>query len=429
MHKKQRRNGEKMKKKKIICLFLTGLMTLSMVACGGQGNKEEIDGGESMDVSEPAGANESADAGESVDDETVTEDADNGIGGYKFGFFYLPESDGLSAQFHRALDFCAGLTNCEIEYYDMMTFSAEEINTAVETLASTGCDGIMMISGYSPSLYEYMNEQGVYYCGLTRSYTDEVAQVVDGSEYNCGFLDESSGNNYELGYMVTESVIEQGATKIAYLAADTGSEIADERVRGMEAAAADYNIEIVTSYRGSDYATGAADILSTRGTDIDGMVSDANGDAVIAAINSAGLADSILYGQINAPSASDTAEYLETGHLAATTSGNNTYVCQMYMQLFNAVSGADRLFNTDQKLIPMIPSFVVASSEEWNDANIYVGGDVPGLIPDDILALNSHYTPDTTVEEKEALMTQYTTPEFWNLENIVPRVKEYLGEE
>ncbi len=407
-----------MKMRKILCIVLALMMVLSLAACGSKDGDEGSGGEDDPGTNTPE-----------LPSETVTDDEGNEVGGYKIGFFYLPESDGLSAQFHRALDFCAQITNCEIEYYDMMTFSAEEVNTAVETLVSTGCDGIIMISGTAPSLYEYMNEQGVYYCGLTRSYTDEVAMVVDGSEYNCGFLDESSGNNYELGYMVAESIIKQGATKIAYMAAATGSEIADERVRGFEAAAADNGAEIVTSYRGSDYATGAADILSTRGTEIDGLVADATGDAVIAAINSAGLSDSILYGQVNAPSASDTSEYLDTGHLAATTGGNNTYVCQMFMQLFNAISGADRLFDTDPKLIPMIPSFVITNSQEWDDANTYVGGDVPGLIPEDILALNSWYTPDTTVEEKEELMTKYTTSEFWNLENIVPRVKEYLGEE
>ena len=50
------------------------------------------------------------------------------------------------------------------------------------------------------------------------------------------------------------------------------------------------------------------------------------------------------------------------------------------------------------------------------------------MTPDEILALNSLYTPDTTVEQKEALVEKYCSSEYWNLDSIVARVKDYLGE-
>ena len=49
-------------------------------------------------------------------------------------------------------------------------------------------------------------------------------------------------------------------------------------------------------------------------------------------------------------------------------------------------------------------------------------------MPDEVLSLNSWYDPDTTIEEKEALMESYTDSEYWNLDSIVARVKAYLGE-
>ena len=406
-----------MKFKKWLSILLAVLMVVSLAACGNTPNA--TDTGDKTDETTSNAA---------VSAEPILNDKGEKVGGYKIGFFYLPESDGLSAQFHRALDYCAALTNCEIEYYDMMTFTADEISTAVETLVSVGCDGVMMISGTSPALFEYMNEQGVYYVGLTRSYNEEVANVVDGSEYNCGWLNEAGGVNFQMGYDLTEVLAKKGCKNIAYLAQAPGSEIGDDRVRGIEAACEDYGINIVTSYRGADYAAGASDILATRGAEMDGFVSNSNGDIGIAAINMAGYTNSIQYAQVDAPSASDTESYFELGNLAATTSGNNVYVVQMFMQLFNAISGADRLFNEGNRIIPMIPSFVVTDAQGWRDSNQYIGGDIPGLVPDEVLSLNSWYDPDTTVEEKEALMESYTDSEYWNLDSIVARVKAYLGE-
>ena len=319
-----------MKLKKWLSMLLAVLMVVSLAAC----------------ANTPAATDTDDTADETTSDTVVSavpivNDKGEEVGGYKIGFFYLPESDGLSAQFHRALEYCAALTNCEIEYYDMMTFTADEISTAVETLVSVGCDGVMMISGTSPALFEYMNEQGVYYVGLTRSYNEEVANVVDGSEYNCGWLNEAGGVNFQMGYDLTEVLANKGCKNIAYLAQAPGSEIGDDRVRGIEAACEDFGINIVTSYRGADYAAGASDILATRGAELDGFVSNSNGDIGIAAINMAGYTDSIQYAQVDAPSASDTENYFEMGNLAATTSGNNVYVVQMFMQLFNAISGAN----------------------------------------------------------------------------------------
>lgn len=406
-----------MKFKKWLSMLLAVLMVVSLAACANTPNAADADDTTDETTSDAV-----------VSAEPILNDKGEEVGGYKIGFFYLPESDGLSAQFHRALDYCAALTNCEIEYYDMMTFTADEISTAVETLVSVGCDGVMMISGTSPALFEYMNEQGVYYVGLTRSYNEEVANVVDGSEYNCGWLNEAGGVNFQMGYDLTEVLANKGCKNIAYLAQAPGSEIGDDRVRGIEAACEDFGINIVTSYRGADYAAGASDILATRGAELDGFVSNSNGDIGIAAINMAGYTDSIQYAQVDAPSASDTENYFEMGNLAATTSGNNVYVVQMFMQLFNAISGADRLFNEGDRIIPMIPSFVVTDAQGWRDSNQYIGGDIPGLVPDEVLSLNSWYDPDTTVEEKEALMESYTDSEYWNLDSIVARVKAYLGE-
>ena len=101
-----------MKFKKWISTLLAVLMVVSLAACSNTPNATDTD-----DKTDETTSNAVISA------EPILNDKGEEVGGYKIGFFYLPESDGLSAQFHRALDYCAALTNCEIEYYDMMTFT------------------------------------------------------------------------------------------------------------------------------------------------------------------------------------------------------------------------------------------------------------------------------------------------------------------
>lgn len=407
--------------KKWIALLLALVMMLGMVACAADAPEEAED---PVSKEEKAPEEEAAPAEELAVPEQAT---DAEIGGYKIGFFYLPASDGLSAQYHYALDWISNITNCEMAYYDMSTYSAEDMTTAVESLTSVGCDGIIVIAGTAPAMFEHMNDNGVYYVGMSRSHTEEVALVADSSEYCCGWMDESSsGGNFKMGYGPTAALAEAGCETIAYLCGASGNEMYDDRAAGMEAAAADTGMEILTSYRGADYAAGMADILASYGDQLDGIVANLNGDTGVAAIEAAGYGGKIKYAQVDPPA--DTAAYMESDRLTATNAGNNVFILQMYMQLFNAISGADRLFNEGEKLIPGIPSFTVSSIEDWNMNKKYVLGEIPGLLPEELLALCSHFTPDTTVEEKEELVQYYCSDEFWNIDAIASRVGSYLGE-
>ncbi|MCC8044838.1 MAG: hypothetical protein LIP12_04985 [Clostridiales bacterium] len=354
----------------------------------------------------------------------------DGLGGYKIGFFYYSTADAQSLQFHNVLDYCAELTNCEMEYYDMTAWDTEAISTAVETLVSNGCDGIIMILGSSPSLYEYMEENGVYYVLQTRSYTDEVALVVDGSEYNCGIVGDlggTDGANYKGGYDSTLVLADEGCENIAIIANSEGETMSDEMVEGAEAAAADTGMNIAAEYRGSDIGTGASDILASYGTEIDGIVYCGSGDYVLAAIQSAGLSGQIALVQ---GECSDAAEYFEAGLLTATTAGASVYMVDLYMQVFNGLCGADRLFcEEDPRLVPLFSSFLVTSAEEYEAASIYTDGEVPGgILPDEILSFCSLTGGDMTIEEREALVETYQSTDYWNISDITARVGSYLGE-
>ena len=414
--------------KKWIALLLSLAMLLSLAACAGGMDTTSPDASKdtkdtAAEVSQDGGTGTAAPVSELP---TLEQQTDSEIGGYKIGFYYLPDSDPLSAQYHRALDYVAEITNCEMVYYDASTLVADELSTAVESLTASGCDGIIMVSGNSPTVFEYMNDKGVYYAGLSRSYTDEVAAVTDDSEYCCGWGDEGTGVNFSFGYEPVAALAEAGVKNVAFVGISPGTQNVDERFEGAMQAIEDYDLNLLTSFQGQDFAAGFADVLSAYGSELDGLIGHIWGEAGIAAIESAGYGGQIIYVQPDVPS-KDTTEYFENDRLYATFAGNNAFIIQMYMQIFNALSDADRLFSTpENNMYPIIPAFCVVGADEWRQAEKYLQGDIPGMLPEDILALCSHYAPDTTVEEKEELMLSYTEDEYWNMETIVERISPYV---
>lgn len=441
-------------KKKMVALLLAATTVMASVTGCGNGSA----GGTDTKADEVQEASEGVDEKEeSTEEETSPETEENtaegenegsgdaavnsagqnlsaeGLGGYKIGFFYLPTSDILSQQFHDTLDYCAKLTNCEMEYYDMTAWDTEALSAAVETLTSNGCDGIFMILGSSPALYEYMEKNDVYYVALTRSYNEELAKVTDGSDYNCGFVGDlggEAGGNFKSGYDIAMVLADEGCKNIALVGGSEGETMNDERIMGMKAAAEETGMNVIAEYRGADFNTGYSDILASYGSELDGIASAGGGDNGIAAIQAAGLTGKVKLVQVDPPSG-DTAEYLEAGMLTATYAGGNTYMVDCYMQLFNALSGADRLWNAeDPKLVPMFQGFIVRSKEEYELAAKYTTGDVPGgLLPDEILSFCSLTGGDEmAVEEREALIESWQNSDYWNIEDISARVGGYLGE-
>jgi ABC-type sugar transport system substrate-binding protein len=353
----------------------------------------------------------------------------SGLGGYKIGFWYTPPTDDLSKGFRDVLDFCAELTNCEMVYYDMSDWSAGAQSTAVESLVSLGCDAVIMVTGTSPALFQYLNDSKVYYTGMTRSYTREVALVTDNSEYSTGWLGDDGGiggANYQSGYMLTELLAKQGCKNIAYFDSSEGEAMGDERSLGVEAAAKDYGVRIVANYRGYDWATGFSDILASFGSQLDGIVFPGGaGDMAIAAIQTAGYLGKIKLAQGNS-AGEDTPAYLEQGYLSVTSLGGSTFMAQMYMQLFNALSGADRLFEEGKGFYPMAGGFLVTNVKEWDDANTIMRSIPGGVIPEDILKLNSLCFPGMTMKEREDFMRYYASGDYWNVQALYAKVQEYL---
>ena len=417
--------------KKLIALLLAAVMVLALAACGSTATESSAPAGTTSE-NEAAEAT-SADntptqeqldaAAEAVEAVTEKLSAD-GLGGYKVGLYYLPNVEGYGKAMFDYFDWLCDLTNCEPVHYEMTSFASSDIMAAVETLVSQGCDAIICVIGSSPSMFEYLNDNGVYYTLMTRSYTEEVCAVVLDSEYFCGFIGDLGGETgieYLKGFGCAEALAAEGCKNIAIIMASEGETMNDERTIGMQAAAEKYGMNVLTVVRGGDYATGTSDILASYGDVIDGLCT-ASIDSSLAALQSADMVGYVKLACVDAPS--DPVGFLEAGYCSAFTNEGAGFMALMYMQMFNAMTGADRLFDTD-KIVPQFPGIIITSVDTYKlieAANEKVQG---CFTPNEILSLNSIIAPGMSVAEREEMLAGWCTDEYWNIPMITARVNAY----
>ena len=416
--------------KKLIALMLALVLVLGLAACAAapaETTKTET----AAETQTDASTEETQPAEEQVETavEAVTEKLSaDGLGGYKVGMYYLPNVEGYGKAMFDYFDYLCELTNCEPLHYELTAFSSADIMAAVETLVSQGANAIICLIGNSPAMFEYLNDNGIYYTLMTRSYSSEVCDVVMNSEYFCGFIGDLGGETgieFQKGYGVAKVLAEQGCKKIAIVAASEGETMNDERVAGHQAAAAEFGMEVLAVYRGADYATGTSYILASYGSELDGICTCST-DSSLAALQAADMVGKIKLVSIDAPS--EPAEFLDAGYCSAFTNEGGGFLAIMYMQMFNAMTGADRLF-TEEQIDPQFPGIVISDSETYAKimhANELVTG---CFTPNEMLSLNSIINPGMSVTEREELLRSYCSSEYWNIPAICARVEAYAAAE
>ena len=416
--------------KKLIALMLALVLVLGLAACAAapaETTKTET----TAETQTDASTEETQPAEEQVETavEAVTEKLSaDGLGGYKVGMYYLPNVEGYGKPMFDYFDYLCELTNCEPLHYELTAFSSADIMAAVETLVSQGANAIICVIGNSPAMFEYLNDNGIYYTLMTRSYSSEVCDVVMNSEYFCGFIGDLGGETgieFQKGYGVAKVLAEQGCKKIAIVAASEGETMNDERVAGHQAAAAEFGMEVLAVYRGTDYATGTSDILASYGSEPDGICTCST-DSSLAALQAADMVGKITLVSIDAPS--EPVDFLDAGYCSAFTNEGAGFLAIMYMQMFNAMTGADRLF-TEEQIVPQFPGIVISDSETYAKimhANELVNG---CFTPNEMLSLNSIINPGMSVTEREELLRSYCSSEYWNIPAICARVEAYAAAE
>ena len=407
--------------KKAIAILLTIIMVFGLFGCTAE---QPADNNPAPDQNAPAPTETEKPTETTPPAVEATEIAlPADFGGYKIGFYFLPDSYAIAKQYKGALDWIAGLTNCEMVYYDMVTASSEETISAHESLVSQGCDGIIFVgSSGGANLFEMFNKNGIYYVGMTRALSEDVAAVTTDSEYCAGWADERSGISWYDAYGPTSVLAANGCKKIAYVSNVPSNEMATERIRGVTDACEEFGMELITSYEGTEHAAGTTDILANYGDELDGLVGCMNGDACIASIQSGGYGGKVKYAQVDPPN--DVVAYMEAGLLTSTIAGNNAFIIQLYMQLLNAMSGAERMFNDGDKTFPIHKSILIDSVEAYQLCEKYVLSGAPGWTAEEALQFNSLCNPDFDVKTYEELWTERNDPEYWNIYSIAERLGE-----
>jgi len=314
--------------------------------------------------------------------------------------------------------------NCEMVYYDIMSYDAEEMQGALENLAQQGCDGIIDSLGASVSTMQMLQEKGIYYVGLL-SYTEELFDVCIGNQYFAGFGMDHVGDysvNYDLGHAVMDELSKQGLSNVAYMGAPPGWDSGDELVRGFDEGIKDNGLNLVTSYLGYDTATGASDIVASFGSELDAIASNGENDPLVAAVINSGYDIKLA---ING-SCTDQAALMESGKIAVVGTGNFAMAAFAFIQLYNAMTGGDKLFE-DVGTFTVPKMIIMTSADELRAYEYCCQGAIPGYSFEELKLLTSKFNPEASVAEKEALFKQYCSVDYYNIRSLAERFGYTIG--
>ena len=175
-------------KKKITCLLMSTVMTLSLLAgCGG---------------SAPAAGNANANAGAGTSSGAGDQAAksDDTI---KIGVSIWSSTDVLGSQCKLILDEAADALGVQVQYVDQGHVS-EKVTASVEQLCAAGCDGIIICNSSDTemaSAIKTCNDNGVYLAQFFRIINSETSAdiykaAVD-SQYYVGAVHENEPENGE----------------------------------------------------------------------------------------------------------------------------------------------------------------------------------------------------------------------------------------
>lgn len=272
--------------RKMLCVMLAVLLTLGLVACGGQPtaqNSEPQQGAEGYPLGETSGF---------VIDYGKYSDVDwNSKPSFKIGFSWMSQADLLSSMYERAVRYACDVLNCELVFVEFDVSSTTFAADAIENLCQSGVDGIIAGVLDGASVDACISHQ-VPFVGALNQMNDEILAVATESGYFCGNVID---DDYVSTYNSVEALYEAGCRNIAWLAPQPGSTQADIRSSGiMDALEKHSDMNVVTSFRyglnNNDEALSAIEQILSAYPDLDGVVL-ANGLDVTSVWYNTGAAD------------------------------------------------------------------------------------------------------------------------------------------
>ncbi|MFA6856511.1 MAG: sugar ABC transporter substrate-binding protein [Treponema sp.] len=340
----------------------------------------------------------------------------------KIGFPFLLTSDPTMRAIVRNVKYECEAAGCELvtESWD---FTPDALVTATQKLINEGCDGLILaapsISGI-PALIKICTNSKVPFVIPWRHIVDPaVKKMLDECPY---FVGNTQEDDEQTAYNLLKSMTQKAGVKnVAVLGLTKGDVSGDMRDHGMQRAADEFNVKILTETR--NFSTAADATRTVEGfvaayPDIDGIFITGGAmtqgilQGTVKALDMHKKQGKVKIGMIDYTSGMD--EEIDKGYLYMACGGNMVadplFSCAM---LLNTVKGAPL---SDKPLWLKINFINLTSAQSSRDYFKYVEGDVPPYSSDEMKSMFFKFTnPDVTADSFAKVVTDYS------LENVMTR--------
>ena len=347
-------------KKKLTCLLLSAVMSLSMLAgCAGG--------------STPAGNGGAAPA---AGGDTTAAKADDTI---KIGVSIWSSTDVLGSQCKMIIDEAADALGGQVQYVDQGHVS-EKVTASVEQLCAAGCDGIIICNSSDTemaSAIKTCNDNGVYLAQFFRIINSETSAdiykaAVD-SPYYIGAVHENEPEN---GEKLVQILLDKGDRNIGLIGWEQGDATWLGRWEGYKAGVEKWNsahpddpaVLSEPQYAGTSSEGGskAAEALMSANPDLDAIIPAGGGgdplQGAIAAVERAGKTQDIDI--VSTDFLPDLGERIANGSMAGESGGHYCDPLFAFMAVYNAVKGDYKDFGGKFEDINF-PYLYVASPDDY----------------------------------------------------------------
>lgn len=299
-------------------------------------------------------------------------------------------------------------------------FTADNIISDLQSQLANGPDGVIMMSVVDAvfgNVQSLCDSAGVPYVLDTGLPTNE--EVFNSIKEDKLFIGAVSAGQYDIGVSMAETILEDGNTTAAVLAAAVGDYSHDQRILGFTETFEAAGGEVLQVMHCSDpsEATTKANDLITANMDVD-CIYATGGDylSALAAIKSADTtAEYKLYGTDVAP---DLIDYIQSGVIQAMNGGNHVAGSISMCLLINYLDGHQILDeNGKAPVIDFLSLYMITSENAASFQKLY-DGESCFISDDEFKTLLYQFNPDVSYETFKAFAENYADMVYEKAEEV-----------
>jgi ribose transport system substrate-binding protein len=389
--------------KKVIALFLSVAMVLGLVGCGSttttQTTGAESEASSQSDKTTNQVWEDQTGKGEACGDEN---------GEYTVGVIIHTTTDFLCSKYKAYTDYLGKAYGVKFNYYIIENFADETYLSAIENLCAQGVNAIITTNFSGTAVLQGLKtcEDNGVYLGVGWSQIDErIRDRVFSSDY---FVGSSYEADYDAGYKIITSLIDEGCTNIAAIGYEPGITCHDRRWEGMMKAFEDHpEVKKAGEYRGLEFTKAVEDFLAADET-IDGIAITLLGiEYCSEPIKSAGREGQVKIAFCDL--SENCQESLDSGETVCAIGGQYTDVVFPFVLIYNALQG-----NPMEKVEVPVNFITCKSGTEFSNYMKYLHNDgvyawttdeIDQLIvsknsaatSDDLLKMGADYSVEDTI--------------------------------